>query len=125
MGAGAMERERGMAKILVRLTQFHCGAVVQFGIRGSQERLAPRIYVAARAGWLNAGGVTDKSGGSASQFTAGLRSYEVGVGYWLGRNELLKGSYEWLQIAGSSGARTNVLGAEFVFKFNSPAWTFR
>jgi hypothetical protein len=49
----------------------------------------------------------------------------VGVGYWLGRNELLKGSYEWLQTAGGSGTRANVLGAEFVFKFNSLAWSLR
>jgi len=95
------------------------------GYAEAKSILTPRIYLAARAGWLSTGAVADKSGASASDFAPGLRSYELGVGYWLGRNELLKGSYEWLQIAGSSGTRTNVLGAEFVFKFNSLAWTLR
>ncbi len=92
------------------------------GYAEAKRVLTPRIFLAARAGWLNSGAVADKSGASASEFAPGLRSYEVGAGYWLGRNELLKGSYEWLEIGGTSGTRFNVVGAEFVFKFNSLAW---
>jgi hypothetical protein len=98
---------------------------VNSGYAEAKSILTPRIYLAARAGWLGTGAVADKSGASANQFASTLRSYELGVGYWLGRNELLKGSYEWLEIAGSSGTRTNVLGAEFVFRFNSLAWSLR
>jgi hypothetical protein len=104
---------------------FHTAPSIYSGYAEAKSVLTPRIYVAARAGWLNTGAVTDKSGASASEFAAGLRSYEAGVGYWLGRNALLKGSYEWLHAVGSSGTRTNVLGAEFVFRFNSLAWSFR
>jgi hypothetical protein len=87
--------------------------------------ITPRLFVAARAGWLDPGGVTDTSGVSAGAFAAGLRSYELGAGCWLGRNELLKGSYEWMHAEGSTGTRTNVLGMQFVVRFNSLGWTFR
>jgi hypothetical protein len=86
--------------------------------------ITPRLYLSTRAGWLSTGRVSDTSGASASSFAPALSSYELGGGYWLGRNELIKASYEWLHLAGSSGTRTNVLGVEFVVKLNSPAWSF-
>ena len=87
--------------------------------------LTPRLYLAMRAGWLASGSVLDKSGVSANQFSPTLQSYEFGAGSWLGRNELIKASYEILHAEGSSGTRDNVLGFQFVVRVNSLAWAFR
>lgn len=87
--------------------------------------LTPRFYLATRAGWLTGGSVVDKSGVSANQFASTLQSYEFAAGTWLGRNELLKASYEWLHPQGSTGTRDNVLGFEFVVRVNSLGWAFR
>ena len=87
--------------------------------------ITPHLFVAGRAGWLKPGSVKDDSGITSSQFASTLQAYELAAGYWLGRNELLKGSYEWMHIEGVSGTKTNVLGMQFVVRFNSLGWTFR
>lgn len=86
--------------------------------------LTPRLYLAGRPGWLSAGRVVDNKGVSAQQFTPHLESYEISAGCWLSRNQLLKRSYEWLKLEGQTGARTNVLGVQFVMTFHSLAWAF-
>jgi len=86
--------------------------------------LTPRLYVAGRPGWLSAGRVLDNKGISAHQFAGSLKSYEIAAGWWLSRNQLLKGSYEWLKIQGLTGSRTNVLGVQFVMTLHSLAWVF-
>jgi hypothetical protein len=87
--------------------------------------ITPHLFVAGRAGWLSPGSAEDKTGASVGQFASRLTAYELGAGYWLGRNELLKGSYEWMHIQGVSGTKTNVLGMQFVVRFNSLGLTFR
>lgn len=87
--------------------------------------LTPRFYLATRAAWLTGGNVVDNTGVSASQFASTLQSYEFGAGSWLGRNELLKASYEILHPQGFTGTRLNVIGVQFVVRVNSLAWTFR
>ena len=87
--------------------------------------LNPRLYLATRAGWLKGGNVVDNTGVSSSQFAPPLASYEFAAGSWLGRNELLKASYEWLRPQGGSGTRDNVVGIQFVVRVNSLAWSFR
>ncbi|HLW76074.1 MAG TPA: hypothetical protein VKS01_03795 [Bryobacteraceae bacterium] len=98
---------------------------LQSGYAEAKSIVTPRIYLAARAGWLATGSVADSSGATATEFAPALASLEAGGGYWLGRNELIKASYEWLHIEGSPGARANVLGAQFVYRFNSLGWSFR
>ncbi len=99
---------------------------IQSGYAEAKGIITPRIYVAMRAGILDTGAVEDKSGASATNFAPAIRSYEFGGGCWLGRNELVKASYEWLRIAGSGlGTKTNVLGAEFVVRFNSLGWSWK
>jgi hypothetical protein len=87
--------------------------------------LTPRFYVAGRAGFLLPGRVVDNSGVSSDQFAKYLQSYELAGGCWIARNQLLKGSYEWMHSQGSSGTRTNVLGFQYVVQFHSLAWAFR
>lgn len=87
--------------------------------------ITPRLFVAGRAGYMHPGSVVDNLGVTAGEFAKKLRVYELGAGYWLGRNELLKGSYEWMHSEGGTGTRTNVLGMQFVVRFNSLGWTFR
>jgi hypothetical protein len=86
--------------------------------------LTPRLYVAGRAAYLYAGRVVDRNGVSADQFTGYLRSYELGAGCWITRNQLLKGSYEWLRPQGFVGRRLDVLGFQYVMQFHSLAWAF-
>jgi hypothetical protein len=76
--------------------------------------ITPRLYVAGRAGWLNAGRVIDMSGVSADEFARWQQSYEVAAGWWFGRRELLKGGYEWLNLEGPSPRKLNVVGVQFV-----------
>jgi hypothetical protein len=87
--------------------------------------ITPRLFVAGRAGWLKPGSVEDSAGVTSGQFASTLQAYEFGAGFWLGRNELLKGSYEWMHIQGLSGTRFNVVGMQFVVRFNSLGLTFR
>lgn len=87
--------------------------------------ITPRIYLAARLGWLSTGAVRDTSGVSAGSFAPAIGSYELGGGLWLGRNELLKASYELLHLPGYTTSSNNVLGVEFVMRFDSLAWSFR
>jgi len=81
--------------------------------------LTPRLYVAGRAGWLKPGGAADNSGASTNQFSASIKSYELGGGWWLNRHQLLKASYEWLTIENLPGTKSNVLGVQFVTTFHA------
>ena len=86
--------------------------------------ITPRVYAAVRTGWLRSGHVVDNAGVSADHFAPLLESYEISSGFWVRRNQLLKGSYEWLRPVGSPGTRLNVLGLEYVVTFHSLNWAF-
>jgi hypothetical protein len=81
--------------------------------------LTPRLYLAARAGWLKPGGAADISGASTNQFAPWIKSYELGGGWWLNRHQLLKASYEWLSVEYVSGTQNNVVGLQFVTTFHA------
>jgi hypothetical protein len=83
------------------------------------------LFVAARLGWMTTGAVADTMGVTAPSFAPGVGSYELGGGCWVGRNELVKASYEWLHIPGYMTTSNNVLGVEFVVRFNQLAWSWR
>jgi len=73
----------------------------------------PRWFLAGRAG--------------TRRRTAGLgrdQSYELVVGFRPMRDQLLKVGYLALQKPVSPATRDNVLGIQYVFTFNPPAWTF-
>ncbi len=81
--------------------------------------VAPRLFVAGRAGWMNPGGAADKTGVSTGQFAPSIASYELAAGSWINRHQLLKASYEWLKIENVPGTTFNVLGFEFVTTFHA------
>lgn len=87
--------------------------------------LSPRLYVAGRAGYLQPGSVTDKSGISAGAFAGGLQQYEVAAGFWINHFQMVKGSYEWMLIQGTSGTKFNVVGVQFISTFHQLAWGFK
>jgi hypothetical protein len=87
--------------------------------------LTPRFYIAGRAGWLQPGRVTDKSGVSASSFAGELQQYELAAGFWINRFQMIKASYEWMKIQGVSGTQFNVLGVQLVSNFHQLAWGFK
>jgi hypothetical protein len=86
--------------------------------------LTPRLYLAARIGWLKPGGAADITGASTNQFSPWMKSYELGGGLWLNRHQLLKASYEWLAVEYVSGTQNNVLGVQFVTTFHAVDQTF-
>ncbi len=88
-------------------------------------RVTPRIYAAVRDGFLKTQSVTDKLGVSAAEFAPTLHTTEVGLGYWLRPRILAKVSYEFAQAAGSSGAKSNVLGLQLVASFNQLQWAWK
>jgi hypothetical protein len=81
--------------------------------------LTPRLYLAARIGWLKPGGAADITGASTNQFAPWMKSYELGGGLWLNRHQLLKASYEWLAVEYLSGTQNNVLGVQLVTTFHA------
>jgi hypothetical protein len=87
--------------------------------------LTPRLFVAARPGWLSPGGAVDKQGISTSKFAPSIASYELAAGWWLNRHQLVKTSYEWLNIEHQPGTRFNVLGIQLVTTFRALDWPFR
>jgi len=86
--------------------------------------ITPRFFAAVRAGWLTSGHATDTQGASTNQFAPNMASYEFGGGMWLNRHQLLKASYEWLDIQGLGGTRLNVLGVQLVTSFRPVNWAF-
>lgn len=90
-----------------------------------KARLTPRLYAAGRVGYLSTGMVLDTQGVSASSFASTLRATELGVGCWLQPHLLLKVSYEWMQSAGQTGSRYNVLGMQLVASFRPIQWAWR
>lgn len=101
------------------------GPSIQSTYGEAKTVLTPRFYVAGRAGWFRPGSVEDKQGYSASQFAPNIASYELGGGFWLNRHQLLKASYEWLNIEHLTGTRTNVFGFQLVTSFRPVNWAFR
>jgi len=87
--------------------------------------LTPRLYLAGRIGRLTTGSVEDQQGISADEFAPSITSYELGAGCWLNRHQLLKASYEWLNVEYRSGTRSNVLGFQWVTTFRPVNWAFR
>lgn len=85
----------------------------------AKRTLTPRLYVAGRAGYLDAGGAADATGVSTNHFAPWIGSYELGGGWWLNRHQLLKASYEWLRMEHVPGAENNVLGIQFVTTFHA------
>jgi len=90
-----------------------------------KARLTPRIFAAVREGFLKTESVLDTQGVSAPEFAPTLRATEIGLGYWLRPRLLAKVSYEFMQSAGSSGTRTNVLGMQLVTQFNQLQWAWK
>jgi hypothetical protein len=90
-----------------------------------KARLTPRIFAAVREGFLKTESVLDSQGVSASEFAPTLHATEVGVGYWLHPRVLAKVSYEFMQSAGSSGSKSNVLGMQLVASFNQLQWAWK
>jgi hypothetical protein len=90
-----------------------------------KRMLTPRFYVAGRAAWLRPGGATDTTGVATDQFGSSMASYELGAGYWLNRHQLLKTSYEWLNIEHLTGTRANVVGFQLVTTFHALDRAFR
>ncbi|HEX5228916.1 MAG TPA: hypothetical protein VFW44_14455, partial [Bryobacteraceae bacterium] len=86
--------------------------------------LTPRFYVAGRAGWLKPDGATDITGASTNQFAPSMASYELGGGWWINRHQLLKASYERLNIEHVSGTQNNVVGIQFLTTFHAVDQTF-
>jgi len=95
------------------------------GYAEAKAVITPRLYVSTRAGWLTTGRVADTSGVTASSFAPWQQSYEFAGGWWLGRRELLKASYEWLKIEGRFGTKSNVLGMQFVYSLPALSASFR
>jgi hypothetical protein len=87
--------------------------------------LTPRLYVAARVGWLKPGGAADFTGVSTNQFAPSIGSYELAGGWWLNRHQLLKASYEWLRIENFPSTQTNAYGFQFVTTFHAVDQAFR
>lgn len=87
--------------------------------------LTPHLYLAVRAGYLKNGKVMDSGMDSAPQYAPTLTSLELGAGFWLRRNILLKGSYGWLLTEGETGTQNNVVGLQLVANFHSLNWAFR
>jgi hypothetical protein len=90
-----------------------------------KARLTPRIFAAAREGFLQTESVLDTHGVSAPQFAATLHATEIGIGYWLHPRVLAKVSYEVMHAAGSSGSKGNVLGLQLVATFHQLQWAWR
>ena len=90
-----------------------------------KARLTPRIFAAAREGFLKTESVLDIYGRSASEFAPTLRATEVGFGYWLRTRLLAKFSYEFMQSTGASGTRSNVVGMQLVAQFNQLQWAWK
>jgi hypothetical protein len=87
---------------------------VVFTYGEAKRMLTPRLYLAGRIGWLKPGGATDSSGASTNQFSPSIASYELAGGWWLNRHQLLKASYEWLNVQNFPGAQNNIVGVQFV-----------
>jgi hypothetical protein len=90
-----------------------------------KARLTPRVFAAIREGFLKTESVLDTQGVSASEFAPTLQATEVGIGYWLHPRVLAKVSYEFMQAAGSSGSKSNVLGMQLVASFNQLQWAWK
>jgi hypothetical protein len=90
-----------------------------------KARLTPRIFVAAREGFLKTESVLDTQGVAASEFAPTLQATELGVGCWLHPRVLAKVSYEFLHAAGSTGTLNNVLGMQLVATFNQLQWAWK
>jgi hypothetical protein len=89
-----------------------------------KTQLTPRLFVAGRGGFLYAGKVEDNTGVSADQFAPYIRTYELAAGFWVTRNQLLKGGYEWMRSEGQTGRQTDVLGLQYVVQIHSLGWAF-
>jgi hypothetical protein len=87
--------------------------------------ITPRLYFAGRAGWYSPRQAVDKKGVSTNEFAPAVASYELASGWWLNRRQLLKLSYEWLNIENRPGTRFNVAGFQLVTTFHSLDWAFR
>lgn len=87
--------------------------------------LTPRLFLAGRPGWLSPGAAVDTKGISTNKFAPSIASYELAAGWWLNRHQVLKTSYEWLNIEHMPGTRFNVLGVQLVTTFRALDWPFR
>lgn len=114
-----------MQKFQFDLPGFVVSPSVTSGYIEAKIVITPHLYLAGRAGFLYSGRVVDNGGVSAQQFAPYLEAYELAAGYWITRNQLLKGSYEWMTSEGQIGDKSNVLGFEYVVQIHPPAWTFR
>jgi hypothetical protein len=107
------------------LPNFVVSPTTATGFAEVKSVLTPRIYLAARVGYMKNGSVLDSTQIFASQYAPTLGSLEFGGGVWLLRNLLLKGSYEWLFTQGEPGSQNNVLGFQLVANIHALNWAFR
>ncbi|MBI1787785.1 MAG: hypothetical protein HYR60_09580 [Acidobacteria bacterium] len=98
---------------------FRTPPTVSFGYVEVKAVVNPRFFVAARAGFQRHNRVADSQTRSSEAFSPDRQSYELGAGYRLNRQQLLKIGYEWLRTDGVSGTRDNVLGIQFVTTLHS------
>ncbi len=120
-----LECERRTATLLVRFPKFHLRADRHLRLRRGEAHPYTPLLSGHPSRRLAGGTAVDKSGISVNGYAPTLQSYEFAAGAWLGRNELLKASYEILHPQGASGTQDNVFGFEFVVRVNSLGWAFR
>lgn len=87
--------------------------------------ITPRWYAAVRAGRFDPRYVADRQGVTADRFATYLDTYEIATGWWINRNQLLKGSYSWLRAQGAVGNRLDVAGIQLVTTIRSLSWAIR
>ena len=85
----------------------------------AKRTLTPQFYLAGRIGWLKPGAAADATGIFTSQFAPWIASYELAGGWWINRHQLLKASYEWLNLEHFPGAENNIVGIQFVTTFHA------
>ena len=98
---------------------------ISSGYAELKVRLTPRLFTAGRVGYLATGSVLDTQGVFASSFAPTLRATELAAGCWLRPRVLLKVSYEFMQSAGQTGSRYNILGLQLVASFKPVEWAWR
>jgi len=107
------------------LPGFVTSPAVASGYGEVKRIVTPRFYVAGRAGYLNTGSVRDGAGITAGSFAPALHSYEFGGGAYLSRSVLVKASYAFLRVDGTSGPRNDVFGVQLVASIRSLGWALK
>jgi hypothetical protein len=113
-GSGRWSANAEWQRIEFDYPRFRVPPAVSFGYLELKTIVTPRLYTAIRAGYENHSRVLDAAGVGKDRFFPNRQSYEFTLGYHLNRSQTIKLGYEWLKTDGVSGARNNVIGAQFV-----------